>query len=419
MQNKLPIITSDQCFSCNSCGQCCRRWYVSISNEEMLRLRNLEWGVGFTPPQQIFKYINGYPYLAHNKDDNCVFLDPKSKLCQIHAKFGEASKPLSCRGYPYNIASTLTNPKQISVIARFDCPAVRANHGVPINKRLKQIKELIKELHISDAEHHKTSVKLSTKSILLIAKTIRQGILNNPDLTIPERNIAMLIYVQRLEGLGTIFINDYQTLQTVMPSFCERSIKMMHELKEESLNILGKTFYRLLLTTYLRRDENMVKRGMIAKINRAWQQIKILCGRGTFGKYSEEHPDFPIQKANIFRKNSIKSKTANQDQVWATYNSYLDVHLKSLQFFGATYYNCNFWVGLRALVMSYPLILGAARYHAAANNRQEPISEDVEYAVGAIDHSFGRSQVLQLKMWRIIENYLKQPNYTKLIQELG
>ena len=37
--------------------------------------------------------------LGHLADGACVFLDPAGR-CRIHAKFGEAAKPLACRLYP-------------------------------------------------------------------------------------------------------------------------------------------------------------------------------------------------------------------------------------------------------------------------------------------------------------------------------
>jgi hypothetical protein len=46
-------------------------------------------------------------------------------------------------------------------------------------------------------------------------------------------------------------------------------------------------------------------------------------------------------------------------------------------------------------------------------------TEDVHYAVGAIDHTLGRSPLLQWQLWRQVEGYFGGARYGRLLHSLG
>ena len=69
--------------------------------------------------------------LAHRADGACVFLNEQG-LCRIHAKFGEAAKPLPCQVYPYALHP---GGRKVAVSLRFSCPSVVANQGKPVSEQ--------------------------------------------------------------------------------------------------------------------------------------------------------------------------------------------------------------------------------------------------------------------------------------------
>jgi hypothetical protein len=74
---------------------------------------------------------------------------------------------------------------------------------------------------------------------------------------------------------------------------------------------------------------------------------------------------------------------------------------------------------LRSLALLYPLTLAAARHHAAARNSQTIEAPDVDYAVAAIEHSFGRSAILGFKTLNSLEKLLlDHKTFTRLVGTL-
>jgi hypothetical protein len=69
--------------------------------------------------------------------------------------------------------------------------------------------------------------------------------------------------------------------------------------------------------------------------------------------------------------------------------------------------------------MLYPLVLAAARYSAANRTTARIEVQDVEYAVAAIEHSFGRSAILKQPFTRSLEKALRDPKvFVRLIMTI-
>lgn len=78
--------------ACHACGVCCSGWRVRLADEsERERVRVQAALLGVADP-----IIDGE---LRQVDATCVFLGP-DRLCRIHARFGEAEKPLSCQLFP-------------------------------------------------------------------------------------------------------------------------------------------------------------------------------------------------------------------------------------------------------------------------------------------------------------------------------
>src|SRR6188508_152333 len=99
----LPVI---QNWDCHNCGGCCRQHQIEITEAEYQRIVDQKWtDADGVPAGKVVVKAGGLLgklryRLAHQVDGACVFLNEQG-LCRIHAKFGEAGKPLACLVYPY------------------------------------------------------------------------------------------------------------------------------------------------------------------------------------------------------------------------------------------------------------------------------------------------------------------------------
>jgi len=92
---------------------------VPLSVMEKARIEQQGWTAanGVDPARMIVAGLNTYR-LGHQADGACMFLD-EAKRCRIHARFGEAAKPLACRLFPLAIYPA---GKKMFVGLRFSCP---------------------------------------------------------------------------------------------------------------------------------------------------------------------------------------------------------------------------------------------------------------------------------------------------------
>src|ERR1041384_549656 len=122
-------IPTMQNWSCHGCTDCCRdQLLIYISAQEKLRIEQQNWTLadGVDPPKMIVAGPNHHR-LGHAANGACVFLDPAGR-CRIHAKFGEASKPLACRLY-----SVVIHPagNKLVIGLRFSCPSETDDQFIP------------------------------------------------------------------------------------------------------------------------------------------------------------------------------------------------------------------------------------------------------------------------------------------------
>jgi len=439
-RSKITIATNQK-YTCIQCGRCCRRWHVALSEQDIARLAELKWKDKTDIPDDPVTKIHGHPFIAHKPNGDCVFLDPETNLCRLHAQHGPSAKPLGCRVYPLNIASTFWG--ELSVTARMDCPAAQQNTGPPLREKRVQIERYAKQLGIKGGYSDELG-GLSPVTVDLLCRALRERFLERPGLDAGHRNWAMLLAVERLRQLGVNFLNDTPTMEEVLPSFTERVVEKALESPGRRLSPFSRGVFREWLGAYLRRDEEVIGKLFFARMRRTLELALLLGGYGSFGKLGAEHPDIPVRDVPMFpmpepegsgleqaisgreppsgsssAQNTETSSDGSAEDCWECYHRMLSSRLQTLQFFGVTYYGAMFFDGLRALVQTYPLVLAAARCHAASRHVGQIGAEDVQYAVGAVDHSFGRSRLLQMHLWRALEEFFSGSRYGRLLKTLG
>jgi hypothetical protein len=129
--------------------------------------------------------------------------------------------------------------------------------------------------------------------------------------------------------------------------------------------------------------------------------IAFVFGFGSFRGLGLFHPAGGLRRARLFKGGPMPS-VETFALLWRLMRNKLD----ALQFMGAANGGRDFMTGLRSLALLYPLVLAAARHHAATRGSQEIDASDVDYAVTAIEHSFARAAVLGQPFVRSIERLL-------------
>jgi Fe-S-cluster containining protein len=396
---------------------------VALKESEIAALRGLDWSgeTAFDSPEPV-TLINGHPFIAHRDNGDCIYLNPETSLCRIHSRFGESAKPLGCRVYPFNLASTY--PGEASATLRLDCPAVQQNHGQAIAAHRRQLEDYAAEMNLGGGLDSDDTSHLCRASLELILGHIRSFI-RRDDLSSPVKSLALARSVTRLEQLGESFLNDTETLEQVMPSFLERSLSQSLERHWHPQGGFSRLVFRQWLGTYLRRDEEMVGRPLSARLRRTLDLVKIALNRGNLASIGSEHSALPLVTTPLFpncetRKCAPLPTETESPEIWEPYWRCVESRLECLQFFGISYYGAPFFMGFRALASSYALVLAAARCHAWEREPGSPIQRvDVEYAIGTIDHGFGRSRLLQTSAMRSLEVYFFRKRYGKLLASLG
>ncbi len=413
-KNSTKISIPDWKFSCTGCGECCRRWHVALSEDEIKRLEGFEWDDSDRIPNEVTTTINGYKYIAHAKEGHCIYLNTSNNMCKIHGRFGINSKPKGCRIYPYNIATTF--PGNISVIGRFDCPAVRQNYGNPISSSLKTIKGYVNEMGLTGGFDDYVLDDLSVNEIRIIIAGFIKYLLDAIDLSSDRKLVASIISAYRLEKLDADFLKQID-VDEIIPSFFQRSINKIDLLKIKPLNLPERWRFLNVFISYLRRDEEVIGKGMSSRLNRLKAMSKIMFAKGNLRELGKEHPDAILDKNKLFNM-----PIANLDDInWSLYINLVKLRLESFQFFGPTYYNLSFFIGLKSLLFSFPLVLAAAKWSAMARYPDLCciLPEDIDYGVSVIDHNLGRSALLGAGLFTTLVRQMTVPEpYVRIVNTL-
>ncbi|MDX9980045.1 MAG: YkgJ family cysteine cluster protein [Lentisphaeria bacterium] len=411
MPERKVHIAENQNYGCIQCGRCCRRFHVLMSEDEALRLGRLLASRPNDLPKEFVTRIDGKPYFARRPSGACVFLDEDTGYCRMHSLFGFEQKALSCRGYPVNIASSF--PGEVSAIARQDCPAVQQNAGRPLTRQRREIEGLVEELDPQRPFTRRVLEGLDRKAVEAMVGLLVEIMRDETPVPPRQRAGTFRDVVVRLEKIKD-FANDPVALSEMLPNLLAKARAASGQRAEAGLSGFSRAVFRTWLGACLRRDTELVRPGVVQRVLRMWTMLQLTFGHGSLHRLGWEHPRTTLDQCPIFGAQAEPS----DDAAWASYRRWLLSRLEAYQFFGVTFYDEPFFPGLRALALTYPLVLAAARHHSrsrGANRIEEP---DVHYGIGAIDHTLGRSPLMQYPPWRIVENHFFT-RWDKLLATLG
>ena len=143
-------LSSEQRFTCQQCGMCCRGAWVVVTPAEVERYRKVGVARLYTDGGTIAEAADIDPFepVAHGHyrirkraDGACGFLSADN-LCRIHEELGGEAKPLACRVFPFRFHPVEGRPL---VTTSASCPTIVKNEGAPLAQQAKEIAALRSE----------------------------------------------------------------------------------------------------------------------------------------------------------------------------------------------------------------------------------------------------------------------------------
>lgn len=176
----LPIVER---WDCHQCGFCCRGSIIPLSDKDLSQLEQQQWRsrpefrqtaitlplTGRTEKRQ----------LAKRSDGSCIFL-LDSGLCQIHAEFGIAAKPLTCRLFPLQV---IPREKDAILTTRRACPSAAADRGNTLDEQLPLLRSDLEKTGLLAAGSPAPAIKAGDtpdwKRARVVLETLRRLIADN------------------------------------------------------------------------------------------------------------------------------------------------------------------------------------------------------------------------------------------------
>jgi len=392
----LPVL---QNWDCHNCGGCCKQHLIEITDVERDRILAQGWTAadGIPDGQPVIEKMSGWfgrPQwrLSHQADGGCVFLDERG-LCRIHAKFGEAAKPLACRIYPYAFHPA---GKSVAVSLRFSCPSVVKNAGRTMTAQQAEIRRLAESVVPKDVEERQPPQinaveRLDWRDFHQCVEAL-DGTLADAAGT---RTPLLVRLLGAVEWTGLVGMSKFDKLRgqrlgdflNIIQEAALADVPALPQTLEEPTR-LGRLYFRLLVAQYARKDTAAdLKAGWIGR----WRLLSAIW------KFSRGRGDAPPLQS-VFKPVPFATfeapfgpLTAEQDEILTRY---LRVKVQGLHFCGPAYYDVPFVEGFHSLALVIPVTLWLARWLAASSGRSQWTTDDVIQALTIADHHHGYSPAL-------------------------
>jgi lysine-N-methylase len=391
----LPVL---QNWDCQGCGNCCRDYQITVTEEERQRILTQGWE-GRPEMGGLPLFIRAGPpwarhyRLNHREGGSCVFLSPEGR-CRIHERFGATSKPLPCRLYPFILVPAGDHWR---VGLRFACPAAAANEGRPLAEHQPELNEAV--------PHFEQKFGLDTGQIpppplqwgqaVVWADFMRfvqalQAILRDRGHRFEHRmrmclaldHLCRRARFEKIKG-GRLF-EFLDLLSTALPDETPADPAAL-----PPPGWVGRVLFRQALALYVRKNQGR-ERGLVrTRLGLALAALRFARGQGPVPRLHARLPETTFERA----EEPAGPLPEAADEILERY--YL-VKVGSLQFCGAAAYGFAFWEGLEALALTLPAILWLSRVLPAASR-----TEAVTQAVSIVDENFGFNPILGMRRQRL------------------
>lgn len=387
---ELPTL---QNWSCHNCSGCCKQHAIEITEEERLRILDQNWTTddGIAADEPVVVPHAGPPWrrryrLGHQQDGACVFLDADG-LCRIHAKFGEAAKPLACRIYPFAFHPA---GNRMTVSLRYSCPSVVANLGKAVEERNGELRKLARDVLPEDADQTPPPRVTKTESVewsdfRRIVDAL-DATIAEPGTSFPVKLLRALHWIElvgqsRFANVKGARLNEFLDLLRTAAT-----AEIPHDLAEiEEPRRFGFTQLRMLTAQYARKDT-------FAEMGRGWSgrwqlltaAMRFSRGKGNVPVLQDAFRSVPFAAI----EEPFQGFPAESDPILTRM---FRVKIRGLHFCGPAYYGVPLVEGFQSLALMFPAILWLARWLAIGEGRRSLQAEDVAHAISIADHHHGFS----------------------------
>ena len=389
---RLPTI---QNWSCHSCGECCRRHVVEITEAERQTILEQGWKDDdeFTEGTPVLvrdlgPFWNRRWRLGQKPDGACVFLD-EAGLCRIHAKYGEPTKPLACRVYPYAFHP---QGRQVTVSLRYSCPSVVENRGQRVADQQEVLQAMAREV-VPEGITRAPAPGLRRQGDLEWVP-FRQFVHSLEELIAPADvpiatklasavRFVDLVSESRVDRLSSAQLVDFvEILRETSRSEVE-AIALGGQGDSEPLSRVGRLLFRMLAAQYARNDSlSNWRTGFWGRTRMLRVGVRFALGRDMVP--SMQDIDQPVSFEQLERPFGGLTLAAEE-----MFSRYFRVKISGLQFCGRAFFGFGLIEGFRSLALVFPSMLWLARLMAAADGRDRLETADVAKAIELADHYHG------------------------------
>jgi len=387
-------LPAGQNWNCRGCTDCCRHSpFVILSEADRDRLLQQGWtrADGVDPEHMIESGVNHYR-LALKPDGACVFLNEQG-LCRIHARFGEAAKPLPCRVYPLLLYPA---GKQILVGLKFSCPTAGANDGEPMTALAHQIPKLARLVLPEDHEDLPPSPVAAGAA--LEWPDFRRYVLALDRFFTAEKVSVALKLQRALHWLASIERGclDQATgegAEEILEALAENTVMRCAALpeKREQPSGFGRLFLRQLVLEHARHT---TVADQALQSSHRWKMLlaalRLMCSSGHTPALRKGLKVVPFRAIET----GFGELPAGAE---ALLTRYFRVKIQSQQFCGVGFHGCSLVEGFRNLTLMYPIVIWLARWLAVSAGRSQLTDADVARAITIADFQYSFTPYLA---WR-------------------